>query len=545
MSTPDAAPAPDLAPDLAPGPSPFRTAWWQRLLDDASTYEFTRFAILRLLGVVYLAAFGSLARQLDPLLGSRGLLPIPQLLAFDHARIGAEVYWRVPTLFWLGASDGDLHAACYAGLLLSIAAVLGATNALLQLALWALYLSFVHVGQIFYGYGWEIQLLETGFLAVFLCPIGGVRPLPRAATPRIVIWLLRWLVFRVMLGAVLIKLRNDPCWRDLTCLDFHLETQPNPNPLSWFLHHAPHTAHAIGVLFNHFVELVVPWFAVVRRRWRHTAGALLVGFQALLIASGNLSFLNWLTIAAALAYFDDTAFVSLARWVSADRRATLLARFAALRPAQLQKRASQALAVVVGLLSVGPVLNVASCDQAMNRSFDPLDLVNTYGAFGNVDRERHEVILEGTRDAVPDPSAHWEEYELPCMPGDPQRRPCLVSPYHYRLDWQMWFLGNDAARGEAIEDEPWFVHLVWQLLRGEDGPRRLLSRDPFPDAPPRWIRAGLWRYRFTSSRTDGAWWRRERVGEYLQPLSADSARLGEFIDAYGWPDAPHAGAESP
>ncbi len=442
----------------------------------------------------------------------------------------------MPTLFWFGSSDGLLHAACYVGLALSVAVLVGATNALVQLALWAIYLSFVHVGQIFYGYGWEIQLLETGFLAVFLCPIRSVRPLPTTATPRLVVWLLRWLIFRVMLGAALIKLRNDPCWRDLTCLDYHFETQPNPNPLSWWMHHAPHAAHAVGVLFNHLVELVVPWFAVARRRWRHAAGALLVGFQGFLIASGNLSFLNWLTIVPALAYFDDTAFL---RWVSADRRAAALARFAALRPSRLQTRASQGLAVVVGLLSVGPVLNVASCDQSMNRSFDPLDLVNTYGAFGNVDRERHEVILEGTRDEVPDASAHWEEYELPCMPGDPRRRPCLVSPYHYRLDWQMWFVGNDAARGEAIEDEPWLVHLVWQLLEGEDGPRRLLERDPFPGAPPRWIRAGLWRYRFSESRADGAWWRRERVGEYLRPLSTADAGLREFIDAYGWPDAPH------
>jgi Lipase maturation factor len=520
----------------------FRTAWWQRLKDDASTYELTRFAVLRLLGLVYVAAFGSLALQLDPLLGSRGLLPVGQLLAFDHARLGAEAYWRVPTLFWLSASDGALHVACYAGLALAVAALLGATNALVQLALWALYLSVVHVGQIFYGYGWEIQLLETGFLAAFLCPVRTLLPLPSSATPRIVVWLLRWLVFRVMLGAALIKLRNDPCWRDLTCLDYHLETQPNPNPLSWLLHHAPHVAHAGGVLFNHLVELVVPWFAVAPRRWRHAAGALLVGFQLFLIASGNLSFLNWLTIVPALAYFDDTAWTRVLR---PERRAAVVARLAALRPSRLQTRASQGLAVVVGLLSVGPVLNVASCDQAMNRSFDPLDLVNTYGAFGNVDRERHEVVLEGTRDSVPDGRARWEEYELPCMPGDPRRRPCLVSPYHYRLDWQMWFVGNDAARGEAIEDEPWLVHLVWQLLQGEPGPRRLLARDPFPDTPPRWIRAGIWRYRFSRSLAGGVWWERQRVGEFLRPLSASDPGLREYVDAYGWPDAPHANGDAP
>ena len=199
---------------------------------------------------------------------------------------------------------------------------------------------------------------------------------------------------------------------------------------------------------------------------------------------------------------------------------------------------TQVLGVVVALLSVGPVVNIASCDQAMNRSFDPLDLVNTYGAFGSVDRERHEVILEGTRDRVPDERAHWVEYDLPCMPGDPRRRPCLVAPYHYRLDWQMWFVGNDAARGASVEDEPWLVHLVWQLLRGERGPRALLSGDPFPTDPPRWIRAGIWRYQFSRSIKDGAWWQRERVGEYLQPVSADNAALIEYVSGYGWPDAP-------
>src|ERR1035438_129736 len=239
----------------------FRTAWWQRLLDAAATDELTRFAVLRLLALVYLVAFGSLALQLDPLLGSRGLLPIAQLLAFDRDKLGSEAYWRVPTLFWFGASDGALHAACYAGVAMAAAALLGVTNAVLQLALWSIYMSFVHVGQIFYGYGWETQLLETGFLAIFLCPLSSMRPLPPTATPKLVVWLLRWLIFRVMLGAALIKLRNDPCWRDLTCLDHHFETPTKPNPVAWYMHHAPRLSHEIGVLFNHFVELVVPWFA--------------------------------------------------------------------------------------------------------------------------------------------------------------------------------------------------------------------------------------------------------------------------------------------
>ncbi|HEY8038494.1 MAG TPA: lipase maturation factor family protein, partial [Polyangiaceae bacterium] len=253
----------------------FRTAWWQRLLREPASYELTRFAVLRLLALVYLVAFLVLANQLDPLLGSRGLLPVGEFLRFVHTRLGGEAYWRVPTLFWLSSSDGAMHALVWAGIALSTAALCGATNAVLQLAVWLLYMSFVHVGQIFYGYGWEIQLLETGFLAVFLCPVKGVGPFPRMPAPRIVVWLLRWLVFRIMVGAALIKLRGDECWRDLTCLDFHFETQPNPNPLAWSMHHWPHWVHALQVLFNHFVELVVPWFAFGFRRWRHAAGALL------------------------------------------------------------------------------------------------------------------------------------------------------------------------------------------------------------------------------------------------------------------------------
>jgi hypothetical protein len=511
----------------------FRTAWWQRLLADASTYELTRFAILRLLALVYLVSFLIIAMQFQPLLGSHGLLPVAPLLASQRVQLGLEAYWRIPTLFWLGASDGAMWLACWAGLALSAAALLGITNAFVQLALWALYLSFVHVGQIFYGYGWEIQLLETGFLAVFLCPIRSARPFPVTATPKVVVWLFRWLIFRVMVGSALIKLRGDPCWRDLTCLDYHFETQPNPNPLAWSMHHAPRAMHAAGVLVTHFVELVVPWFAFGFRRWRHAAGVLLVALQVFLILSGNLSFLNWLTIVPAIACFDDTAFTLVPKkWAS--WRARVLERFRQRRPSLTQSRAAKVFAIVVAVLSFGPVMNLASCSQAMNRSFDPLDLVNTYGAFGSVDRERYEVILEGTSDAVPNPETHWDEYELPCMPGDPKRRPCFITPYHYRLDWQMWFVGNGAARGEAIEDEPWLIHLVWQLLRGENAPRALLARDPFPVEPPQWIRAGLWRYRFTRSRESGAWWARERVDEYLRPLSIDDRGLRQYVRAYGW-----------
>jgi hypothetical protein len=494
--------------------------------------ELVRFAVLRLLGLVYFVAFLSAYNQYAGLIGEGGLLPAAPWLARVHEAMGRTAYWEVPTLFWLGASDRALGAVSLVGTVLAFSVVLGVSNAFVQVALWALYLSIVHVGQIFWGYGWEEQLLETGFLAVFLCPVTSFRPWPRTRAPAVVIWLFRWLAFRIMLGAGLIKVRGDPCWTELTCLDFHFETQPNPNPLSLLLHAAPHWVHAAGVLLNHGVELVAPWFVFTpwkRARW--AAAAAMVFFQGTLIASGNLSFLNWLTIVPALACFDDEALLALLSRASRARKA-MAARSSAGDGSIAQRRTSIGLAVLVGFLSIPPVLNLLSEHQAMNRSFEPFGLVNTYGAFGSVDRERYEIILEGTRDPDPE-TAHWEAYELPCKPGDPMRRPCIVTPYHYRLDWQMWFAAIDMTQGAGIGQEPWLVHLVWQLLSGAPAVKPLLARDPFADAPPRFVRARAYRYEFTRPGEPGCWKRTLR-GDYLRPVSREDPELRAYVAAHGW-----------
>jgi hypothetical protein len=488
-----------------------------------TTHALTRFVVVRLLGLVYFVAFLILVRQQDPLIGRDGLLPAAPFLDRVLAATGSRVvaFRELPTLFWLGCSDATLHAAAWLGLVLSAAVVAGVTNAFVQLALWALYLSFVQVGQLFYGYGWETQLCETGFLAIFLCPAWTIGPFP-ASPPVVVVWLFRWLIVRIMLGAGLIKLRGDPCWRDLTCLVYHYETQPVPNPASWWLHAQPRWFHVGGVAFNHFVELAAPLLVPGPRRVRHLAGILFVTLQVILIVSGNLSFLNWLTIVPALACFDDGV---LGRFFPRSIRERN-----SVAPSRLHRGAALALALLVVLLSINPVRNLLSSRQAMNRSFDPLHLVNTYGAFGSIGRVRDEVILEGTGEAQIGPDTRWREYELPCKPGDVSRRPCVISPYHYRLDWQMWF-----AAMSTVGQEPWLVHLVSQLLRGDPGPKRLLARDPFPDAPPRWVRAELYRYEFTRP-GDGSrdWWRRTWVQDYLRPVSLDDPALQRFLATYGW-----------
>ena len=269
-----------------------------KLFAGGNSYWLTRFVILRLLGFVYAIAFLVAAQQLVPLIGERGLTPANHFLSSIQAQLGSRAagMMQVPTLFWFGISDHALSIFAWVGFAFSLVVLGGYANAILLAVVWAMYMSIVHIGQIWYGYGWEIQLLETGFLSIFLCPLLDGRPFPKCRPPILVFWLFRWLGFRIMIGAGLIKLRGDSCWRDLTCLYYHYETQPIPNSISRYLHFAPHWFHKFGTAWNHFIELVVPWFSFGPRMARHIAGVLLVSFQIVLIISGNLSFLNYVTI---------------------------------------------------------------------------------------------------------------------------------------------------------------------------------------------------------------------------------------------------------
>jgi len=493
------------------------------------TYWLTRFLILRLLGLVYFFAFLSLARQVLPLIGEHGLTPIQPFLQDVVWYRGSrwEGFKAYPSLFWVDASDALLQRLAWLGCALAVPVLLGYANAILITVLWALYMSFVHVGQIWYGYGWEIQLLETGFLAIFLCQPFDPRPFPRRAPPTVVIWLFRWLIFRILFGAGLIKVRGDACWRDLSCLYYHYETQPIPNPLSWYAHFAPRWFHRGGVIFNHVTEIGMPWLVFGPRLARHVAGVVMLGFQIFLILSGNLSFLNYLTIVPVLACFDDEL---LARVLPERlvRRAAEAAQRAA--PSRLQQAVAVTLAALIAFLSIAPVANLLSPGQVMNTSFGALDLVNTYGAFGSVGKVRYEIVLEGTSDETIGEATRWKPYEFLCKPGDLRRRPCVISPYQPRLDWQIWFAAMSTPKGA-----PWVVHLVWKLLHNDRGVLSLLANNPFPEAPPRYIRARYFRYEFAPPRSSGgAWWKRTYVDDWLYPLSIGDPRLEGFLSSYGW-----------
>ena len=466
-----------------------------------SGMELTRIVVSRGLALVYVIAFVVAVRQWPALLGDHGLLPV-------RRHLQGTTWKRAPSLLRIRCDDRSVLAASWLGALIGVAVVAGLVERapapvwiVCWLAMWAIYLSLVNVGQVFYGFGWETLLLEAGFLATFLGPRG-------VAPPVLVLWLFRWLAFRVELGAGLIKLRGDPCWRNLTCLRYHHETQPLPNPLSWRFHHLPDWMHRAEVLGNHAAQLVAPWLLLLPQPVAGIAALAMIVTQCWLLVSGNFSWLNLVTIVIVAAALPD----SLLRHVLPDVDAS------ASSPAWwavLGLVAGGALA----LLSVRPAANLLSRRQVMNGSFDPLRLVNTYGAFGHVTKHRDELIVEGTADEVVTPSTTWLAYEFAAKPGDPARRPRQIAPYHLRLDWLMWF----AALGSP-GSHPWVRTLVDRLLAGDVATLRLLGRNPFPDRPPAHVRVLVYRYRFTTSderRATCEWWHRELLGTYLPP-----ARLG-------------------
>ena len=467
----------------------------------APEYWLSRLVFQRALAVVYLFAFLSAALQFRALIGERGILPVPRHLArmpFKHA----------PSVFHLHYSDRFFAAWSWAGCAVSVALVAGLDSQLplwagmvLWLALWAMYLSIVNVGQTWYSFGWESLLLEVGFLAAFL---GN----DKVAPPVVVLFLLRWILFRVEFGAGLIKIRGDACWRKLTCLDYHHETQPMPGPLSWFFHRLPRPLHRVEVAANHVTQLLVPVLLFTPQPIATVAASLMIVTQLWLVLSGNFAWLNWITIVLALSA---VWFPTAAPGVAA--------------PPLWYEIVVLTVAAGLIVLSYHPVRNMVSRGQVMNRSFDPLHLVNTYGAFGSVSRIRYEVVIEGTAEALPREDSDWREYEFKGKPGDPRRWPRQFAPYHLRLDWLMWFAALSPAYAGS-----WFGGLVERLLENDRDTLRLLRRSPFPpDAPPRFVRARLFRYRYTTwqeLRSTGACWERTYVREFLPPtrLAAQAAQ---------------------
>lgn len=471
----------------------------------ADGYTIGRLLVTRGLAALYLVAFLAALLQFRALIGARGLLPVPDFVA-------ARTFKSSPSVFHFRYSDRLFAALAVLGALLALLTLVGVTERLplaacmaVWFVMWALYLSMVNVGQVWYSFGWESLLLEAGVLAIFL---GNADVAP----PFLVLILIRWLLFRVEFGAGLIKMRGDRCWRDLTCLYYHHETQPMPGPLSRYFHLLPRPLHRVEVAGNHVTQLVVPFGLFLPQPVAGVAAVIMILTQLWLVASGNFAWLNWITIVLAFSVVPDEFYGRIAT-VNTDYAPTPLPFTVAVI----------ALTVLTTVLSYRPARNLASRRQAMNASFNRWHFVNAYGAFGSITRTRHEVIVEGTADRVDSPATEWREYEFRGKPGDVRRRPSQYAPYHLRLDWLMWFAAISRDYAAA-----WFPRFVRKLLENDDATLKLLRHNPFPDTPPARIRARLFRYRYSTRsehRATGAWWVREPVGDFMMPLALSDLRM--------------------
>jgi hypothetical protein len=502
---------------------------------------------LRLLAFVHLIAFASLWLQIDGLVSSRGILPVAPWLERVDAWVDGAAWLRAPTLLWLWADDAALHLLCAVGVLCALAVMAGVATFWTLSILWTSYLSLVVAGQTFLQFQWDVLLLESTLCALFLVPFGW-RPGRGPASggprdPRPGIWLLRALLFKLMFLSGAVKLLSlDETWLDGTALEFHYWTQPLPLATSWWVHHLPAWAHVMSSWTMLAIELVVPFLVFAPRRARLFAAAVLVGFQALIAATGNYGFFNLLTAVLCVSLLDDAA-------LAAPRRLARRRKAPVPGPAQVPPQRPPAVArwsFAGGVLALSFVVFVrelvytvprhelrpdnflgpALLDTAQRivlepaapvlERIDPFRSISGYGLFRVMTTSRQEIAVEASEDG-----ASWRELRFRFKPGDPARRPRLAAPHMPRLDWQMWFAAL------APRQAGWLDPFTQRLLEGEPAVWRLLGEGLPPAGPPRWLRLVLYDYRFTTPaerRVSGEWWHRERVGELTKPMERRGER---------------------
>lgn len=481
------------------------------------TYFQARSWFLRLLGAIYLIAFLSLWVQVDGLIGARGLMPVAQLLTDARAQLGGQAYWALPTLCWLNASNAFLHFLCGAGVILSVLLIIGLAPLLCLVLLFASYLSLTIAGQTFFSFQWDVLLLETGFLAIFLAP---PRVWPRGGPPaslsRPALFLLHFLLFKLMLMSGVVKLTSgDSSWTNLTALDYHYWTQPLPTVLGWWADKSPEWFKHFSTAFVIVVEIAGAFLIWLPRHLRLLGCASIVSLQVLIGLTGNYAFFNLLILALCLLLIDDHAWPGARRVTNSPPTARARVWLTWVPSA-----------VIVLTLPLNALL-LCNAFKPQARWPHPLEqiygavasfrIVNGYGLFRVMTKERSEIILEGSDDAI-----EWKAYEFKWKPGALDRRPRYVEPHQPRLDWQMWF-----AALSDVRQNPWFFALAFRLLENSPDVVQLLGHNPFPEKAPRFLRAQIRRYRFTTQaehRQTGAWWQREDERTYLPPVSLGGGR---------------------
>jgi len=466
------------------------------------------------LGFIYLAAFLSLAFQIKGLVGSRGILPASEFIA-RRKRFGMGSFHRDPSLLWINSSDGFLVTSSWLGVGLSVLLSIGFAPMPILTVLWILYLSLFTVGRIFLGYQWDVLLLETGFLAIFVAPFELAPHFPPTkGSSAIILWLLWWLLFRLMFSSGMVKLNSgDRAWRNLTALCVHYETQPLPTSIAWHAHQLPVRFHQFSTVVMFVIEIGAP-FLIIGPQWaKNIAAGLFIFLMILIELTGNYSFFNLLGVALSVLLLDDKTLAPIFRWCTGKA----IPSVAIPCPAFINW-IGVVVAIVILSLSLLPMVRLfqiraswPSWLENFFQRFEPFRLVNSYGLFSVMTIERPEIIVEGSDDANT-----WRAYEFKWKSGDVKRPLHFIAPHQPRLDWQMWF----AALG-YYHNHPWVRSFLIRLLEGSPQVLSLLRTNPFPDKPPRYVRCVLCDYRFTNRKerlATKAYWKAERRGVYCPIL---------------------------
>ena len=478
-----------------------------------------RWIVLRALGLIYCSAFVSLLFQIRGLIGPAGILPADKYLEAVARSFGPWVrVWFAPTLLWLGSGSHMVMGICWAGLAASLLLTINLWPRAMLLVCLVCFLSFVSAAQDFSGYQSDGMLLEAGFLALFFAPPGWRPGLGYNHPPsRASLFLLQWEWFRIYFESGLVKLLSgDTEWRHLTAMDEYYQNGPLPTWVGWYIQHLPHWFHWATAFSTLALELVIVWMLFLPRRWRVICFLIVTPWELGVIFTANYTFLNYLVLALGFLLLDDRFF---SRWVPITAPATAEAR-----PPRPVLTAFGIAGSAVLLTLVGYVTTVELISMVFGRlplpmqpvtMLEPFRIANQYGLFAVMTRGRYEIEFQGSRDGQT-----WTAYPFRFKPQALDRAPGIYAPYQPRFEWNLWF----ASLG-AWQRNPLVPRTEERLLTNDPDVLALFASNPFPNEPPRQVRAVLWQYWFTSmeqKRTTGAWWTRRFLGIYAPVLERDA-----------------------
>jgi Lipase maturation factor len=525
-----------LGPETPPGERTGRGHLWARWI------------FLRALGLIYLSAFYSFFFQIKGLIGPDGILPAQAYLRAVSTQLHSVRFWFAPTLLWFGAGDRALMAVCWAGIIASLLVVCNVWPRASLAVSFVCFLSFIAAAQDFASYQSDGMLLAAGFLSLLLAPAGFWPGLGRRHPPsRAAQFLLLWEWFRIYFESGSVKLLSgDRSWRNFTAMDDYYQNSPLPTWIGWYVQHLPHWFHASTVGLTFAVELVFCWALFLPRRFRIACFCFITPFQVAIILTGNYAFLNFIVLSLGFLLLDDRfvewalprrirefferpsapggaeqpAPLQPARDAAApnaplaapqhDRRARLRESFAPLRMAL----AGFFLLWIFFVTSTKLIWMFAPgfpSPQAPVQWLEPFRIANQYGLFAVMTHARYEIEFQGSPDGKT-----WTPYPFRYKPQDPGQPPGIYAPYQPRFEWNLWFA--------SLGSWPQYRWVVWteeRLLQNSPDVLELFAKNPFSAAPPRDVRAVIYRYWFTSmkeKRDTGMWWRRQLLGDYAPPL---------------------------